>query len=326
MKINDTIIEMTKKNYDNSFIIENADGSRIIIYSEDPRYAAAEDFYNKMKSFTPSERPAVIDMGRVTIPDFAATVAETITEAVTADETRDPKEVLKESLTKLINFFTEFSFTPSFRFVNTLSRVSTKNVTAARKFVNNYFTLMDSSYVNEVREKVKSAEFSDILKGIKNYGAPASTVNNRLRIYYGAAGTGKTTLAQTEADNRCVVCNASMLPADLMEDFVFTDGHPDFNPSLLYDCMEKGLPIVLDEINLLPFDSLRFLQGITDGKTKITYKNREITIKNGFQIIGTMNLTLGGATYGLPEPLVDRCSEIREFDLTADQLMAAIIG
>lgn len=322
MKINSTICNMTRKNYDNSFVIEFGDGSHIIITTTDPRYTSIETFYNEIKNISPLDRPNAIDLGLVKVPDFNLAADSETEPAVTLDA----KEVLRNSLAKLINFFTEFSFTPSFRFVNTLSQISTKNVTAAKKYINNYFTLMDSSYINEIREKIKSAEFADILKGIKDYGAPVSTVNNRLRIYYGAAGTGKTTLAQVEADNRCVVCNASMLPADLMEDFVFTDGHPDFNPSLLYDCMEKGLPIVLDEINLLPFDSLRFLQGITDGKTKITYKNREITIRDGFQIIGTMNLTLGGATYGLPEPLVDRCSEIREFDLTADQLMSAIVG
>jgi len=324
MKINNVIYDMTKKVNDGSFVIEQADGTKIIIVASDPRWTAANNFYNTIKNISPADRPHAINDGTVIVPDFTVTIDATA--EVKPATPIDSKKVLKDSLGKLINFFTEFSFTPSFRFVNTLSRISTKNVTAAKKYINNYFTLMDSSYINEIREKVKSAEFSGILNGIKDYGAPASTVNNRLRIYYGAAGTGKTTLAQSEADNRCVVCNASMLPADLMEDFVFTDGHPDFNPSLLYECMEKGLPIVLDEINLLPFDSLRFLQGITDGKTQITYKNREITIKDGFQIIGTMNLTLGGATYGLPEPLVDRCSEIREFDLTADQLMSAIVG
>ena len=39
-----------------------------------------------------------------------------------------------------------------------------------------------------------------------------------------------------------------------------------------------------------------------------------------------MNLTLGGVTYGLPEPLVDRCEDIREFVLSANQLMGAITG
>ena len=185
---------------------------------------------------------------------------------------------------------------------------------------------MDSSYVKEVGQKVKSAEFKQIIKDIAQYGTPTTHINTRFKVYFGPAGTGKTTIAQEESDNRCIVCNSSMLPSDLMEDFIFKDGNPDFNPSLLWDCMEQGKTIVLDEINLLPFDSLRFLQGIVDGKSEFYYKNRPVHIHEGFQIIGTMNLSLGGMVYGLPEPLVDRCSETKEFALTAEQLAKAIVG
>jgi MoxR-like ATPase len=51
-----------------------------------------------------------------------------------------------------------------------------------------------------------------------------------------------------------------------------------------------------------------------------------VHIHDGFQIIGTMNLSLGGMVYGLPEPLVDRCSDAREFMLSPEQLAKAIIG
>ena len=319
MQINNDF-NIVRKAASGNFVI-NMNGTNFIIRPGMANYSAVEVFYNEIKNIYPDCRDMAIRNGEVIIPDFTAPKVEA-EEAVKAEPTIDKTQVLKNSLEKMINFFSEFSFAPSFRFINTLAHMSIK---ASKNFVANYFALTDSPYVMEVKEKIKSAEFDEILKGIRSYGEPAHTVNNRLKVYYGAAGTGKTTLAQSETDNRCIVCNASMLPADLMEDFVFTDGHPDFNPSLLYDCMEKGLPIVLDEINLLPFDSLRFLQGITDGKSIVSYKNREIHIKEGFQIIGTMNLTLGGATYGLPEPLVDRCSEIREFNLTAEQLMGAIM-
>jgi MoxR-like ATPase len=185
---------------------------------------------------------------------------------------------------------------------------------------------MDSSYVKEVKAKVKSAEFGQIVSDFAQYGQPTTTVNTRLKVYFGPAGTGKTTEAQRESDNRCIVCNSSMLPSDLMEDFIFKDGNPDFNPSLLWNCMEQGQTIVLDEINLLPFDSLRFLQGIVDGKTEFYYKNRPVHIHEGFQIIGTMNLSLGGMVYGLPEPLVDRCADAKQYELTAEQLAKAVMG
>ena len=42
------------------------------------------------------------------------------------------------------------------------------------------------------------------------------------------------------------------------------------------------------------------------------------------KIIGTMNLSINGMTYGLPEPLVDRCEEMKQFKLTVDDLLNAI--
>ena len=233
------------------------------------------------------------------------------------------KEKVTKAIKRLMNFFTEFSFTPSFRFVNTLSHL--KSVSDMRTYVMNYFKLFDSAYTPEIVKKMDSAEFKAILADLVDVTPNVSPINTRLKVYYGPAGTGKTTLAQKEAENRCIVCNASMLPADLMEDFIFKDGNPDFNPSVLWNCMEEGKKIVLDEINLLPFDSLRFLQGIADGKTEFCYKNRAVHIKEGFQIIGTMNLSLGGITFGLPEPLVDRCAAITEFALSPEQLAMAVL-
>lgn len=294
-------------------------------------YPEVDNFYRALSFRKPTDREAMISSGEVVIPpclsvdlDAEPIAKSTIKKEIPVEPTLTSKEILLRGLTNMINFFSEFAFTPSFRFVNTLARKYRTPSTAA-DFITHYFELMDSAYAHDVKEKMKSKEFKDIIKDIAQYEKPTTIVNSRLKVYYGPAGTGKTTIAQQETNNRCIVCNASMLPSDLMEDFTFDSGSPTFNPSVLCDCMEKGLPIVLDEINLLPFDSLRFLQGITDGKTSIIYKNRTINIHDGFQIIGTMNLSLGGATYGLPEPLVDRCSEIKSFTLTAEQLAAAIM-
>jgi hypothetical protein len=322
MTITDTM-SITMRKADNSIEFVN-DTETYIITPADPRYVSVKDFYNSMKSLSILSRENAINDGIIAVPDLG--VVEVEAEPVPVEENRSAKEILIKGLDNLINFFSEFDFVPSFRFINTLSYAVAKSKKNAKAYISNYFSLTDSAYATEIKEKIKSAEFNSILNDIAQYGQPANTINSRMKVYYGPAGTGKTTIAQTETDNRCIVCNASMLPADLMEDFIFNEGQPTFNPSVLCDCMEKGLPIVLDEINLLPFDSLRFLQGITDGKKTVTYKNRTINIADGFQIIGTMNLALGGAIYGLPEPLVDRCSEIKEFTLTADQLSIAIIG
>lgn len=256
-------------------------------------------------------------------PDYALLTNVFGTPAEEVEST--PADILTQGIAKLIDFFSEFSFTPSFRFVNTLSHRLAESEKSAKEYVTNYFALMDNSYANEINAKMKSAEFKSIMSSIKQYGETPKTVNSRFKVYYGSAGCGKTTKAMAEADNRCVVCNATMLPSDLMEDFCFENGQPSFKPSVLWECMEQGKTIVLDEINLLPFDSLRFLQGICDGKATFSYKNRPVTIAEGFQIIGTMNLTLGGMTYALPEPLVDRCADIKSFTLTADMLAKSIM-
>lgn len=227
---------------------------------------------------------------------------------------------LKRGLNNMINFFKEFNFAPSFRFVNTLAR---KGIEEAKQYVLDYFYLMDSPYAEEVSHKIDSPEFNGIL-GDFFVREVTQAINKRFKVYYGAQGTGKTTQALEETANRCIVCNASMMPADLMEDFTFDDGKAVFHPSALAKAMETGESITLDEINLLPFDSLRFLQGIFDGKSEFLYKGSTIHIADGFKVIGTMNLAINGAVYGLPAPLVDRCEDIESFELTADSLMNAI--
>lgn len=322
MKVSENMT-ITKRSTDGAFYGEK-NNAPYVIERGHTDYEVYDGFYNVMRATAYGDRPnlyrEIINTNRY--PAIFG-MTEAVPEVVPV---RDPKEVLLNGIKHLMNFFSEFSFTPSFRFTNTFAYMACKSAQQATDYVNNYFALMDSSYVKEVAQKVQSAEFKQIIKDVAQYGAPTTHINTRFKVYFGPAGTGKTTIAQEESDNRCIVCNSSMLPSDLMEDFIFKDGNPDFNPSLLWDCMEQGKTIVLDEINLLPFDSLRFLQGIVDGKSEFYYKNRPVHIHEGFQIIGTMNLSLGGMVYGLPEPLVDRCSETKEFALTAEQLAKAIVG
>lgn len=279
------------------------------------RITEAELLYNECAKVEQSKRSAVLERlvsdGKLT--HLIGTIADVV----------DATDILKRGLGNLVNFFKEFQFEPNFRFVNTLSHALAIGTTNAVDYIKSYFELIDSPYINEITDKVKSVEFKGILKDISAV-PPTKTVNNRFKLYYGSQGTGKTTIAQTETDNRCVVCNSSMLPSDLMEDFAFDSGKATFKHSALWDCMEKGEKIVLDEINLLPFDSLRFLQGVLDGKKEFLYKGETVHINDGFGIIGTMNLSVNGMVYGLPEPLVDRCAEMRKFTLSAEMLVGAI--
>jgi midasin (ATPase involved in ribosome maturation) len=231
------------------------------------------------------------------------------------------KQQLSNLFDNLINFFSEFQFEVSFRFLNTwLHHLKNQK---GKSYIINYLTLIDSPYTVEIQEKMKSQEFKQLLEVLKNVPVE-KIINTRFDLYYGAQGTGKTTLALKETNGKCIVCHSAMLPADLIEDFTFTDGKAAFQPSELCKAMMEGYPIVLDELNLLPFDSIRFLQGLLDGKESFVYKGHTINIKDGFKIIGTMNLRVNGSVYGLPEPLVDRAFNIREFKLTGQDLLLAL--
>ena len=321
MKVTETL-SIVKRSGDNAFYGEK-NGTPYVIEPSHADYSAYDSFYGVMRNTQFRERPVVLAelMKSGKYPEILGTVS-----APKVAPPKPKKEILVQGIQKMMDFFSEFAFVPSFRFTNTFAFMANQSRKLASDYVHNYFALMDSSYVKEVTQKLSSPEFTKIVEAFVQYGVPSEHINTRFKVYFGSAGTGKTTQAQKESDNRCVVCNSSMLPSDLMEDFIFKDGKPDFKPSLLWECMEKGETIVLDEVNLLPFDSLRFLQGIADGKTEFYYKNRPVHIKEGFQIIGTMNLSLGGMTYGLPEPLVDRCAEAKEYTLTAEQLAKAVVG
>lgn len=245
---------------------------------------------------------------------------------IPASEQQNNSEIIAQKVKQicfdLINFFKDFNFEPNFRFVNTLKQNST-SIENARSYICNYFNLTDSQFKDDVIEKTKSQEFVGIIKNIQQI-TTTSIINSRFKIYYGSQGTGKTTQALKESNNVVMVCHSAMLPSDLLEDFKFEDGKPAFKKSALWLAMENGTKITLDEINLLPFESLRFLQSILDNKQEISYKGQTINIKAGFQIIGTMNLTVNGNTFSLPEPLVDRAIELKEYRLTAEQLMEAL--
>ena len=234
----------------------------------------------------------------------------------------EKQQLAKETAQKLINFFTEFEFEPNFRFINTLSKAA-KYLQDATEYVINYFALTNNPHKYNVSEKLKSTEFKLIIANLQSLET-TTTINSRFELFYGSQGTGKTTQAIKLSDS-VMVCHSAMLPQDLMEDFQFIDGKAHFTPSALQNAIVNGKTITLDEINLLPFESLRFLQSILDNKTEFEYKGSVIKIAAGFKIIGTMNLIVNGTVYALPEPLIDRAANLKEYKLTADSLMNALI-
>ena len=220
---------------------------------------------------------------------------------------------LEPTVEKLIKFFSEFRFSPSFRFVNSLIIANDKLA-----YTKNYFDIQDHKYAKDISEKIKSAEYEAICTLLSS--VEVEKVNTHLEVYFGDPGTGKTTDAAKLAKT-CTVCSSDMLPVDLMQNFVFDDGKATFQKSDIWIAMENGYTILLDEINMLPFETLRFLQGITDNKSNVSYKGIPLTIHKDFKIIGTMNLTVNGSIIPLPEPLVDRCYEIKDYTLNARKII-----
>lgn len=230
-----------------------------------------------------------------------------------------PAQILaaeKTERTRLAKQFTNFMsgvhIVPSPRMANTVSHRLRESEKNAKNYLVNYTKLIDNGYSDVLEQQVKSTEFETWLKDLAKL-TPTDPINKRLAIYFGGPGTGKTTRALKESNDRYIGCNSSMYPADLMEYYDVKNGVSNFKHSILWESVEQGLTLTLDEINLLSLECLRFLQTLLDNKSTIWYKGDHVVVHPDFKIIGTMNLEVNGVTYGLPEPLVDRAATLEEF-------------
>ena len=267
--------------------------------------------------YRPSGRPKFAD-GEISVPG---------SEPEAEDKAAGPsKAKIKEIVRHWFQFFSEFQFVPQPRFMNSLFRQ--KSLKDIRGYVMGYFELTNNSFAADVAEKVKSREFEDLAADTKSV-VTEKQINTRLEIYYGVAGSGKTTLARVNnPDSEVVLVHQGMTPDELFRGFDIeeekdetgrvTGSHPVFRGCPLRTAMEEGKVVILDEINLLSTDCLRALQAVTDGKPKVTIGTEEIEIKDGFKVVGTMNLNIGDQVFGLPDPLVDRAEVIKKFELDAD--------
>ena len=291
----------------------------IEITKDDPRYKTLKDIYTVCKDSESEEQSKNYYNSRIT---------DAFSERYrTKDyDPDDPRNILipgvgSKTVQQLVDFFKEFEFQPNLRFVNTIGQMA--KVGRGGEYAKNYFALSDSPYQTQLASKVVSPEFKDMMKKLAMI-CEDYRINRRLKIYFGPQGTGKTTQAMKETGGRVVPCHSAILPSDIMEDFDFERGDATFKPSAFAKAMENGESITLDEINLLPFDTLRFLQTLLDNKDKFIYKGRTININDGFMVIGTMNLKVNGSVYSLPEPLIDRCADIVEYIPTIKMLERAL--
>lgn len=238
------------------------------------------------------------------------------------DYTKDELEFMQETIDEYIEFSKDLEFEPSIRNINCFTYACQKSLKFAQDYYVNRLKIVGGEW-ELANEKVKSDEFALLVEKFALIRMSGNVINERLKIYFGIPGGGKTTQALKEASNNCILCNSSMLPSDLIEDFKLKDGKGNLIPSPLRHAIEYGEKIVLDEIGTLTLDCLRMLQGLTDNKQYFKYKDEIIRINEGFQIIGTMNLFVNGTSYPLTEALGDRiCWDgLQEFKLTSKKIL-----
>ena len=173
--------------------------------------------------------------------------------------------------------------------------MNTKNKNDARDVFVDFGILTGApdEWVDSVDNLCKSAEW-DLINQEKDkvmQAYPQKQINERLIIYMGGAGTGKTTKAVTDNPDADTLAGSSTQDPSTLFGFFNLDTKMTA-PTALARAMESGSPIIIDEFVLYSDDVLMRLQAITDQKTAIydEITHQKINIKNGFKIIATMNL------------------------------------
>lgn len=239
-----------------------------------------------------------------------------------AKSTKDATDAVM-SLNKFLSEFSYFRKGASMRLVNTFAISEDKKAVLA-----SYCEVSQMEDYPDLAEKMKSPEFEEVCKKFESFKGKVKPLNTRFAVFYGNPGGGKTYAAINAAkkingDDKCdvVPCSPSMDAADLLYAYRldYKTGKRGYVPTALLTAMIHGRAVVLDEINLLPMEARMFLQDILDNKSCVHVMGVELPIKNGFFVIGTMNLETGLGSQPLPQPLVDRACVVKEFKTSDSQ-------
>ena len=246
------------------------------------------------------------------------------------------KEELMEQMTStykdFLKFFSETSFKPSIRMIDTLSRL---NLKSGQNYIKWFMELINHPDREVIVPKLKSDEWKNIhsqmLDIYKKVGESIDPINSRLEIVYGPNGTGKTydvikEYQEKYPDIGVMACSSSMSSAeDLLQVFDFDEGgKPVFKDSPLTEAIKKDQPVILEEARLMQQSAMAFLQSLLDCKDYVDTCRGRLYIGPNFKVIMTMNLEVNGVVYELPEPIVDRAQVINKKEMNAD-LAASIL-
>lgn len=257
-------------------------------------------------------------------PGATATAKATATTTTTKAKAKPSKELLNKLYEmissideRLHNLVQELKFEPDgTELVNDRVLNNYYNTTTLKDAKNCLIDFMlltgaPQDYIKHAEDLLKSAEFKQLFEdkeNLKKY-ITFKKMNKRLEIYFGGAGTGKTTTALKENNGAHKLIASGTKDPETLFSF-FNPNDKNFHENALARAMEEGRPIVIDEILLYNDDVLTRLQGITDNSSEFMDEllDRNITIKDGFKIVATMNLTRA-----LPSALVSRAI-LKNFD------------
>ena len=270
------------------------------------------------------------------VEDDDLSLEETKVEIPPEKDKEKEKEELMEQMTStykdFLKFFSETSFKPSIRMIDTLSRL---NLKSGQNYIKWFMELINHPDREVIVPKLKSDEWKNIhsqmLDIYKKVGESIDPINSRLEIVYGPNGTGKTydvikEYQEKYPDIGVMACSSSMSSAeDLLQVFDFDEGgKPVFKDSPLTEAIKKDQPVILEEARLMQQSAMAFLQSLLDCKDYVDTCRGRLYIGPNFKVIMTMNLEVNGVVYELPEPIVDRAQVINKKEMNAD-LAASIL-
>lgn len=251
---------------------------------------------------TTSEAQAFENVATTTTTQATTKTTTTKAKTTTKEITQDQLEKLVNICERTENLFKEIDYqyqgTPIYndRIENSFYNAATMQ--DAKSVFYDYALVIGApvEILEQIEGKTDSLEFGEIWSDLQqlkkdNPSTIPHKINKRLEIYFGAGGTGKTTRATMENPSaRVVVASATQDPSTLFGEFDMST--KSFKPSAIAEAMENGETIIIDEFMLYSDEVLERFQAITDEKSKVfdNFLKQDITIKDGFKIIATMNL------------------------------------